>query len=203
MKIIRGILLFLACVLGFILQTELFQSQLWRFDMANYLIMRYEVEDENLKDFLNVIDKESKNNNVSVFATNIYLKTRHKAVIDIYGNKDAIKKELFRVMGIREQKYTSFISGETDVRFKDFEELVNLDNYSKRSLSFIGNEEDIIKVYEAISDKYNVTYPDYFETTEEDMVCIVWGMIAILLIVLNCIDALRRKKRGGYPYIFR
>ena len=194
MKIIRGILLFLACVLGFILQTELFQSQLWRFDMANYLIMRYEVENENLKDFLNVIDKESKNNNVSVFATNIYLKTRHKAVIDIYGNEDAIKKELFQVMGIREQKYTSFISGETDVRFKDFEELVNLDNYSKKSLSFIGNEEDIIKVYEAVSDKYNVTYPDYFEATEEDMICIVWGMIALLLIVLNCIDTLRRKK---------
>ena len=194
MKIIRGILLFLACVLGFILQTELFQSQLWCFDMANYLIMRYEVEDENLEDFLSVIDKESKNNNVSVFATNIYLETRHKAVIDIYGDEDDIKKELFRVMDIREQKYTSFISGETDVRFKDFEELVNLDNYYKRSLSFIGDEEDIIKVYEAISDKYNVTYPDYFEATEEDMVCIVWGMIAILLIVLNCIDALRRKK---------
>ena len=194
MKIIRGILLFLACVLGFILQTELFQSQLWRFDMANYLIMQYEVEDEKLEELLNDIVKESNDNNVSVFATNIYMETRHKAVIDIYGDEDAVKNELSQVMGIREQNYTSYLSGETDVRFKEFKALLNLDNYSKKSLSFIGDEEDIVKVYEAVSDKYNVTYPDYFEATEEDMVFIVWGMIAVLLIVLNCIDALRRKK---------
>ncbi len=105
MKIIRGILLFLACVLGFILQTELFQSQLWRFDMANYLIMQYEVEDEKLEELLNDIVKESNDNNVSVFATNIYMETRHKAVIDIYGDEDAIKNELSQVMGIREQNY--------------------------------------------------------------------------------------------------
>ena len=194
MKIIRGILLFVSCVFGFILQTELFQSQLWCFDMADYQIMQYQVGNDQLKGFLSDVVCESQKNNVSVFATDIYLKTKHKAVINIYGNEAAIKKDLFRVMGIREAKYTSLISGETDVRFKDFESLANLDNYSKKSLSFIGDEEDIIKVYDGVSKKYNVTYPDYFEATEEDMICIIWGMVGILLVVLNCIDVLRRKK---------
>ena len=94
---------FLTCVFGFILQTELFQSELWRFDMTYYLIMQYEVEDDNLKDFLYDVYTESKNNNVSVFATDIYMGKKHKTILNIYGNEKTIKKDLFRVMGIREQ----------------------------------------------------------------------------------------------------
>ncbi|MDE6232753.1 MAG: hypothetical protein K2M60_05335, partial [Lachnospiraceae bacterium] len=194
MKVVRIIILFFALVLGFVLQTEIFQSELWNFDGAYYLIMQYDVEEDKMNTFLEDVYTEAENNNVSVFSTNVSVKTKHNSVLNIYGDSDVIKEDLKKVMGIEEQTYSSLLNGSTRVEYKDFFELALHENNTKKSISFIGDEADIINVYKAIADKYDVSYPEYFQATEEDMVIIVWSMIAFLIIAMSCIEVLRRKK---------
>ena len=37
--------------------------------------------------------------------------------------------------------------------------------------------------------KYSLTYPEYWNSTEKDMIFIIWGRIIALRIVLNVIEA--------------
>lgn len=194
MKVVRIIILFFALVLGFVLQTEIFQSELWNFDGAYYLIMQYDVEEDKMNTFLEDVYTESENNNVSVFSTNVSVKTKHNSVLNIYGDSDVIKEDLKKVMGIEKQTYSSLLNGSTRVEYKDFFELALKENNTQKSISFIGDEADIINVHKAIANKYDVSYPEYFQATEEDMVIIVWSMIAFLIIAMSCIEVLRRKK---------
>lgn len=61
-------------------------------------------------------------------------------------------------------------------------------------ISYIGNEDNIISAYQKLSEKYSLTYPEYWNSTEKDMIFIIWGMIIALMIVLNVIEVVRRKK---------
>ncbi|MCR5608393.1 MAG: hypothetical protein K6G26_04960, partial [Lachnospiraceae bacterium] len=194
MKVVRSILFFLVLLLGFVFQIELFQNELGRFDLAYYHSMNYKVEDDKLESFLLDVKEEAKKNNIYVFSTDNYYISRNKAVLDIYGNEEEIKSNIYNVMDLKEKKYVSFASGETTVKYHDFTELKNIKNNMKCMISFIGNDKDILSVYNALSSKYNVKYFDRYETTENDMIIIVWSMLAFVLVVMNCIEALRRKK---------
>lgn len=37
-------------------------------------------------------------------------------------------------------------------------------------ISYIGNEDNIISAYQKLSEKYSLTYPEYWNSTEKDMI---------------------------------
>ncbi len=194
MKVVRSIIIFFALIFGFILQAEVFQTQLWNFDRSYYLSMEYNVSENELESFLSEVSNVAQTYGVSLFSTHIQMESNYKTSLTIFGNEPSVKDTLYRTMNIAEQKYTSLLNGTTEVKYHSLSELISLNGNSQNRLSFIGNQKDILKIYEEIVDKYDVGYPKYTEATEKDMILIVWLMIDFLAIVMSCIEVLRRKK---------
>ncbi len=194
MKTIKGILLFFIISLCFILQCEIYQNELGNFDRAEYMVSRVNVPDEELEGFLAELTQTSDENGVSVFSTSILMESSYKTTLRIYGDTEEIRDELYRTMKISETTYTSLFSGITTVEFYDFSELAAADSYNDNLISYIGQDEDVEAVYETLSKKYSLTYPDYWEITEKDLVIVLWLMVAALLMIINCVEVIRRKK---------
>ena len=95
---------------------------------------------------------------------------------------------------IEESEYTALVSGITKVKFHNLSELQSTSVGYENFISYIGNEDNIISAYQKLSEKYSLTYPEYWNSTEKDMIFIIWGMIIALMIVLNVIEVVRRKK---------
>ena len=55
-------------------------------------------------------------------------------------------------------------------------------------VSYIGDDDDIIATYQDLAKEYSISQPEFWQSTETDMMFIVWGLVAILMIVLNMIE---------------
>lgn len=193
MKSIKFIILSLALMLGFIMQCEVFQTQLWCFDKADYKVSTYNVSPEQKQEFLEELSETAKKNGVSIFATFMSMETDYEMVLHIYGNEQEIRKTLAKISRVEERTYHSLFNGITDVRFHSFAEFSDLE-YGENFISYIGEDEKVQKVYEEMSAKYDLSYPDFFEATENDWISTVWVLIVLLVIVMNCVEVIRRKK---------
>ena len=97
-------------------------------------------------------------------------------------------------MDIEEKTYTALIGGITVIEFEDFREVKNTGNGQEIMVSYIGNDDDIIATYQDLAKEYSISQPEFWQSTETDMMFIVWGLVAILMIVLNVIEVIRRQK---------
>lgn len=194
MKLVKGILLFFIISLCLILQCEVYQNELWNFERAEYVVSKYEVSDEEMKDFLTEFVRVADENSVSVFSTYMLKESNYKMSLFIYGDTDEIKDSLNLKMKLSETTYTSLFSGITSVEFHDFYELADTSDYGDSLISYIGNADDIESVYEILSEKYSLTYPAYWEANANDLVTILWSMVAVLLVIINCVEVIRKKK---------
>ena len=61
-------------------------------------------------------------------------------------------------------------------------------------VSYIGDDDDFIATYQDLAKEYSISQPEFWQSTETDMMFIVWGLVAILMIVLNMIEVIRRQK---------
>lgn len=202
MKIIKNIFLFCFLIFGFIMQSEVFQNELFNFSTAYYKASRFEVSSENIQDFLEDAQKASSKNNVEVFSYYEEIKSKFRFTLHIYGDSDVIRKSIKDVANVEEKEYTSLISGITDVKYHDLKELetesVNYENF----ICYIGDETAVNSTYKDLEAKYNLTSPQYWNATEKDMMIIVWGMISLLMIIMNLVEVIRRKKEIAVRVLF-
>lgn len=202
MKIIKNIFLFCFLIFGFIMQSEVFQNELFNFSTAYYKASRFEVSSENIQDFLDDAQKASSKNNVEVFSYYEEIKSKFRFTLHIYGDSDVIRKSIKDVANVEEKEYTSLISGITDVKYHDLKELepesVNYENF----ICYIGDETAVNSTYKDLESKYNLTSPQYWNATEKDMMIIVWGMISLLMIIMNLVEVIRRKKEIAVRVLF-
>lgn len=202
MKIIKNIFLFCFLIFGFIMQSEIFQNELSNFSTAYYKASNFEVSTENIQDFLEDAQKASSKNNVEVFSYYKEIKSKFRFTLHIYGDSDVIRKSIKDVANVEEKEYTSLISGITDVKYHDLKDLetesVNYENF----ICYIGDEDAVNSTYRDLELKYNLTNPEYWNATEKDMVIIVWGMISLLMIIMNLVEVIRRKKEIAVRVLF-
>ena len=202
MKIIKNIFLFCFLIFGFIIQSEIFQNELFNFSTAYYKASSFEVSTENIQDFLDDAQKASSKNNVEVFSYYREIKSKFRFTLHIYGDSDVIRKSIKDVANVEEKQYASLISGITDVKYHDLKELepesVNYENF----ICYIGDETAVNSTYKDLEAKYNLTSPQYWNATEKDMVIIVWGMISLLMIIMNLVEVIRRKKEIAVRVLF-
>lgn len=202
MKIIKNIFLFCFLIFGFIMQSEIFQNELFNFSTAYYKASSFEVSSENIQDFLDDAQKASSKNNVEVFSYYREIKSKFRFTLHIYGDSDVIRKSIKDVANVEEKQYTSLISGITDVKYHDLKELepesVNYENF----ICYIGDETAVNSTYKDLEAKYKLTSPQYWNATEKDMVIIVWGMISLLMIIMNLVEVIRRKKEIAVRVLF-
>lgn len=202
MKIIKNIFLFCFLIFGFIMQSEVFQNELFNFSTAYYKASSFEVSTENIQDFLEHAQKASSKNNVEVFTYYKEIKSKFRFTLHIYGDSDVIRKSIKDVANVEEKEYTSLISGITDVKYHDLKELepesVNYENF----ICYIGDDDAVNSTYKDLEAKYNLTSPQYWNATEKDMIIIVWGMISLLMIIMNLVEVIRRKKEIAVRVLF-
>lgn len=202
MKIIKNIFLFCFLIFGFIMQSEIFQNELFNFSTAYYKASRFEVSNEDIQDFLDDAQKASSKNNVEVFSYYREIKSKFRFTLHIYGDSDVIRKSIKDLANVEEKEYTSLISGITDVKYHDLKDLetesVNYENF----ICYIGDEDAVNSTYRDLELKYNLTNPEYWNATEKDMVIIVWGMISLLMIIMNLVEVIRRKKEIAVRVLF-
>lgn len=202
MKIIKNIFLFCFLIFGFIMQSEVFQNELFNFSTAYYKASSFEVSTENIQDFLDDAQKASSKNNVEVFTYYKEIKSKFRFTLHIYGDSDVIRKSIKDVANVEEKEYTSLISGITDVKYHDLKELepeaVNYENF----ICYIGDEDAVNSTYKDLEAKYNLTSPQYWNAKEKDMIIIVWGMISLLMIIMNLVEVIRRKKEIAVRVLF-
>lgn len=194
MKIIKSICLLCFLIFGIIMQSEIFQDELWNFSTAYFQASRYEVANEDMSRFVKDASDIASQYDVHIFAHYNEVNNNYCSTLHIFGNDEVIRQTLKDTANVEEKVYTAFISGITNVEYHDIEELKNTSVGYECFISYIGNDEDIVSVYQSLSKKYNLTSPEYWSSTERDMIIIVWGMVIILMIVMNVIEVIRRKK---------
>ncbi len=194
MKLVRNILLFFVIILGFIMQAEIYQTQLWNFEADYYVVSVYTNYNDDMDSFLADAEEIAQEHNVHIFATICTRVSEYQNTLYIYGDDDVIRDSLKSTMDLEEKTYMALINGITTVEFTDFSEAASTSGGYELMFSYIGDEEDITAVYQELSESYSLTEPQYWGTTENDMMIIVWGLVAILMIILNVIEVVRRRK---------
>lgn len=194
MKHIRNILLFITIIFGFIMQSEVYQNMLWSFNGAYYLTSKYITVDDDLDSFIADAEKIAQEHNVHVFSIFNQRISNYQTRLHIYGDDAFIRDSLKNTMDIEEKTYTALIGGITVIEFENFNEIKDIGGGQEIMVSYIGNEDNIIATYQDLAETYSITQPEFWQSTETDMTFIIWGLIAILMIVLNVIEVIRRQK---------
>ena len=122
------------------------------------------------------------------------IQIEQKQFILEYGDDTVVRDSLKSTMDIEEKTYTALIGGITVIEFEDFREAKNTGNGQEIMVSYIGDDDDIIATYQDLAKEYSISQPEFWQSTETDMMFIVWGLVAILMIVLNMIEVIRRQK---------
>lgn len=194
MKHIRNILLLITIIFGFVMQAEVYQNMLWNFNGAYYLSSRYTTANDDMDSFLANAEDVAKKHDVHIFSAFNQRVSNYQTRLYIYGDDVAVRDSLKNTMGIEEKTYTALISGITVIEFEDFSEAKNTGNGQELMVSYIGDEDDIIATYQDLAKDYSITQPEFWQSTETDMMFIVWGLVAILMIALNVVEVIRRQK---------
>lgn len=196
MKHVRNILLLIAIVFGFVMQAEIYQNELGNFNGAYYLMSRYTTSNNNndMDSFLADAEDVAETHNVHIFSIFNQRVSNYQTTLYIYGDDAVVRDSLKRTMDIEEKTYTALMSGITVIEFKDFEEAKNTGSGQEIMISYIGDDNDIFATYQDLAKDYSITQPEYWQSTETDMMFIVWGLVAILMIMLNVVEVIRRQK---------
>ena len=67
MKAIKNLCLFCFLIFGILMQSEIFQDQLWNFSTAYFTSSRYEVASEDMSQFLKDVSETATENDVHIF----------------------------------------------------------------------------------------------------------------------------------------
>ena len=197
MKVIKYICLFIFLMFGIIMQTEIFQIQLWNCETAYWVASRCDFGHFDTADFVKDVKAVSSGHDVHVFSYHMEMRSNYSFCLNIYGDDEVLRREFRNKASVEEGVYTSLVSGITEVKFHDFDDICDVAENSPafdNMIVYMGDDDDIRAVYEDLSGKYDLTEPQFWESTEKDMMVVVWGLIAILMIVMNIVSAIRRKK---------
>ncbi len=197
MKVIKYICLLIFLMFGIIMQTEIFQNELWNCETAYWVASRCDLGYTETTDFVKDVKAVSSGHDVHVFSYHMEMRSNYSFCLNIYGDDEVIRREFGKKASVEEGVYTSLVSGITEVKFHDFDDICDVAENSPtfdNMLVYMGDDDDIHAVYEELSGKYDLTEPQFWESTEKDMMIVVWGLIAILMIVMNIVSAIRRKK---------
>ena len=194
MKHIRNILLLITIIFAFVMQAEIYQNMLWTFNGAYYLSSRYTTANDDMDSFLANAEDIAAKHDVHIFSTFNQRVSNYQTRLYIYGDDAVVRDSLKSTMDIEEKTYTALISGITVIEFEDFSEAKNTGSGQEIMVSYIGDEDDIIATYQDLAKDYSITQPEFWQSTETDMMFIVWGLVAILMIVLNVVEVIRRQK---------
>lgn len=200
-KIIRYISIFLILIFAFVMRHELFHMQLANSFYANFQAMEFSVSEKELDSFIQMIHKEEEYKNCSLFLVVIENDSRLHQSIYICSDSGTLQKELSE-KHIYQGEYDSFFSGSSTVTFKRFSECSYEDFNGSGFLISTGNEKTNMEIYSNLSERFQLSYPRFYQSDEKDMVITIWTLVSLGIIIICANDVLHQKKeiavRGIY-----
>lgn len=195
-KYIIGVILIIG---GFLFTGELF---IWHLDnfQESYYRASFSIGDEVPKGYTNkdIVDdflQTGESCEVDFFTVRDTFTSDIKKSITIYGTERAITylKEHHIVEGI----YTSLYAGNTDLSYKAFSDIENID--TMRNLYLLGTEESIKKMHAfkaRLIGKYGGGFPHLYGSDRSTYMnlAFVWGLIYTLLLLLTSYEVIAKKK---------
>ena len=118
MKAIKNLCLFCFLIFGILMQSEIFQDQLWNFSTAYFTSSRYEVASEDMSQFLKDVSETATENDVHIFSQYNEINNKYLSTLHIYGDDKVIRQTLKNTANIEESEYTALVSGITKVKFQ-------------------------------------------------------------------------------------
>lgn len=194
MRIGKSIVLALVLIFGFVMQCELFQTNLSNFNTGEYVSMdfSYDSEQEREEIISDIIDM-GRQYSVHPFATSISYTNEIERVLVIYGDS-YVQGSLEKEQGIYGRLYKSLTNGITKVEYHSFEELLDAEHRYIYTVSFLGNYDDITGIYEEISDAHTITYPAITGSNEHDMTYMIWITIDAVMLLMTILYISFKKK---------
>ena len=195
MKYIKIIVLVILLFLGFALENEIYMNELWNFDCAYFRVTQYDyfADDNERSEFIGCVAECADKYDLGVFTVRISIIDNYSYRMDFFGNEKAVEN-INRYFEIDEKTYNSLVSGKTEVVFHGFLDLAEYDNRYVSSVSFIGEDENIDKLYNEVISDYEISYPKVIGGSDKDVIYIVWSMIASIMFTLTVFEVIYRKK---------
>ena len=150
MKAIKNLCLFCFLIFGILMQSEIFQDQLWNFSTAYFTSSRYEVASEDMSQFLKDVSETATENDVHIFSQYNEINNKYLSTLHIYGDDKVIRQTLKNTANIEESEYTALVSGITKVKFHNLSELQSTSVGYENFISYIGNEDNIISAHQKL-----------------------------------------------------
>ena len=109
MKAIKNLCLFCFLIFGILMQSEIFQDQLWNFSTAYFTSSRYEVASEDMSQFLKDVSETATENDVHIFSQYNEINNKYLSTLHIYGDDKVIRQTLKNTANIEESEYLKAI----------------------------------------------------------------------------------------------
>lgn len=192
MKKVKFLLLTIILIVSFVCEAEIFQIELWNFDEAYFRNAAFKTSSEEERvELFKDIEELAKEYQAGILCSEMRFVDMHNNELHIFCNETA-KDEIIKKTNIKQERYESLITGNTEVFYHDFTEMQQYENRYVNSISFTG--KDTTKIYNLLQRKYEITYPEIMGGTERDIIFAVWSLVAILMIVLTVMQVFFYKK---------
>ncbi|WP_152446084.1 hypothetical protein [Bacillus sp. THAF10] len=165
---------------------------------------RYEtdIKDRNLKEeYVQDLKKYSDEFNLRIYVATTEVTSKNSATYTVYAsdeNKDYIKN---RILSTEDNAFfRSFISGERDIIFKDFEDITDI--HETNYLVF-GTKENVEKLRSATNDKYGMSKP-YDNSYSNDaplFLSAAWIFIFSIILIYSFFEVSNFKKEALIRYL--
>lgn len=193
----KCIVLMILLVLGFVLQNETFQRHISGVGADRYLSMQLSYSLDSGEDeyaaLISAVETVSKENAVHPYAILYIPASDIERRIHIYGD-EFVKAQIQALDGVYEREYKTLSSGGAAVSYYPFSDLKNANGQYASNILFIGEPSDIMAVYAALSEHYQVSRPMVSEGNEADMTYIIWGTIVVIMVLMTVLYVVVKKK---------
>lgn len=189
----RKVVLILMLLVGFFMQSEIFQKECWNFSSAYFFNFSIdELPISTRSSFVHDVNAFSEEYSVSPFAIKIKMQGKHRTNLEIFGSKKTFKV-IESKTHIHSGKFCSPVSGETNVFYRNFQaSFADMNNISE--ICLCGEKEKIRDFYEFLAKKYSIGTLSHGGSTEKDMITFVWGFIGAALFILVLVEIIFDRK---------
>lgn len=181
-KTVKGIPLLIVLIFGMIFRCELFHQTIVNETDAYFPSAECRISEKELSGFRTDVSA------AGAFVVSCR-STKTARTLTVYTDSTNVRKAL-KHKGIAEGGYRSLFSGTTEIRFRPLSSLTFSEYLETGRISFLS----AVQVEHFAG--YEVGSPEIMQTTETDMIFIVWGLIAALTVILNGAAVLASRKEA-------
>lgn len=193
----KSIVLIMLLLFGFVMQNEIFQRGVSGAGADRYLSMRLSYSpdfgDDEYAILISDIEIVSEENSVHPYAILYMPVSDIERRINIYCD-EFVRAQIQRLDGVYEQEYKTLSAGAATVAYHPFSDLRTKDGQYVSNILFIGEQSDVMAVYETLSGQYEISRPVISEGNEADMTYIIWATIDVIMVVMTVLFIAVKKK---------